>query len=109
MESQNEFDPLIVIVSAPQETSAELARKIVESRKAACVNILPRCRSVYHWEGKIEEATEDLLLIKTSRNRLIELQHLVAAAHPYEVPEFIAINPTMVDEKYRAWWSAEIA
>ena len=77
-----------------------LARELVEQRLAACVNIIPAVRSLYRWQGKIEDDAEQLLLIKTVAERVDALQAALIARHPYEVPEFVVIQ---MDEARGAW------
>ena len=83
--------------------AAALARELVELRLAACVNIIPRIESIYRWQGRIESDAEQLLLIKTTRERLNALRNALMARHPYEVPEFVIIQPDEVAEPYREW------
>jgi periplasmic divalent cation tolerance protein len=83
---------LLIWTNLPDRPGAEaLAHSLVERGLAACVNILPAVHSVYRWQGAIEEATEISLLIKTSSARYAELEQAIEAAHPYELPEIIAI------------------
>ncbi len=83
---------LLVLTSAPNEEVAEqLARLLVEQRLAACVNILPAMRSIYRWEGRVEDACELAMQIKTTVAHYTELEGAIKAAHPYAVPEIIAI------------------
>ncbi len=96
--------PLIVITTVGAEFDARsLARELVEARLAACVNILPGVESVYRWEGKIAEDGEKLLVIKTVDERLDALQEKLFERHPYEVPEFVVIDPADVRGPYRDW------
>ena len=96
--------PLLVLTTAGTAFDvAALARELVEERLAACVNIIPRIESVYRWQGRIETDSEQLLLIKTTRERLDALRARLMARHPYEVPEFVVIEPDEVGEPYRAW------
>lgn len=96
--------PRLVLVTAPDaETAARLAREFVAERLAACVNIVPAIRSIYRWQGKIEESAEALLLIKTTADRLAQLEAHLVASHPYEVPEFVALAPEHVEAKYLQW------
>jgi len=81
----------------------QLAMDLVEQRLAACVNVIPRIHSVYRWQGKIEREDEQLLLIKTVDERVPALKKALLALHPYEVPEFVVIEPREVAEPYRAW------
>lgn len=83
--------PLLVLVTcadAPQ--AAHIARVLVEERLAACGNIIPGLRSIYTWEGKVNDAVETLLLLKTNVERYEEVQARIKTLHSYEVPEIIA-------------------
>lgn len=98
-----------VVSTAPDlERARALARALVEERLAACVSFQPGLASVYRWKGAVEEATEVLLLIKTTAERLPELERAFVRLHPYEVPEFIAFEPTHVAAPYLAWLVAEL-
>ena len=81
----------IVLVTAPEADARNIARTLVGQDLAACVNIMPNLTSVYRWEGKVEEDTEHLLVIKTRRDALEALKAAVLEAHPYELPEIIAV------------------
>ena len=101
---------LLVFSTFPDEASArEAAGKLVEGGMAACVNILPGLTSVYRWQGKIEEAEEVPLLIKTSAARYAALEAAIRAAHPYELPEIVAVPATRGLPEYLAWVAAETA
>ncbi len=85
-------DILLVITNLPDEqAAAKLARRLIEERAAACVNQLAPCTSTYRWQGSIETATEVPLLIKTTRAAYQRLEQLIREAHPYELPEIIAV------------------
>jgi periplasmic divalent cation tolerance protein len=88
--------------------AAVLARTLVEQRVAACVNIIPRVESVYRWQGHVESDSEQLLLIKTTHERVDALRAALFAQHPYEVPEFVVIQPDEIAEPYRAWLVASV-
>jgi len=84
---------LVCYCTCPDVGSAtRIADTLVGERLAACVNIVPAVRSVYRWEGRIERADEVLLMIKTTAARLESLQQRIAALHPYELPEVIAVE-----------------
>lgn len=99
---------LMILVNVPDEATAHLmARSLVEGRVAACINILPGVRSVYRWQGKIEEAQEVTLLIKTTQARYVDLEAAVKAAHPYDVPELIALPIVAGLPEYLSWIAKE--
>jgi periplasmic divalent cation tolerance protein len=99
---------LLVLTNVPDATTATaIARRLVEQRLAACVNVLPQVQSIYQWQGAIEEAGEVTLLIKTTQARYAELEAAVKAAHPYEVPEIIAIPIVGGLPKYLDWIGQE--
>lgn len=74
------------------DCAARIARALVDERLAACVNLLPGARSVYRWQGEVEQADEVLLLIKTTSARLDALLARMQALHPYELPEVVAVE-----------------
>lgn len=95
----------VVLVTAPDRpTALQIARTLVESGNAACVNLLPAVESIYRWEGTVQTDQEILLLIKT-RVSLIEdsLISLIREQHPYEVPEIIALPIIRGSEEYLKW------
>ncbi|MDO8291338.1 MAG: divalent-cation tolerance protein CutA [Gallionella sp.] len=99
---------VLVITNLPDEQSAaKLAQQLVEARVAACVNQLAPCTSTYRWQGNIETATEVPLLIKTTRAAYPRLEQLIRAAHPYELPEIIAVPVTAGLPAYLDWVSRE--
>ena len=98
----------VVLISAPdQDTAERLAREMVEQRLAACVNGLPGAFSIYRWQGSIERASEVLLIAKTDAARMPELLTWLERAHPYEVPECIALSPSEMSPRYREWLEQE--
>jgi periplasmic divalent cation tolerance protein len=97
-------DALVVLVTAPTaEQAAELARTLVEERLAACGNVVPGLRSIYRWEGKVQDDAEALLLLKTTRARFDALRARVLALHPYDVPEVLAVPVEAGSAPYLAW------
>jgi periplasmic divalent cation tolerance protein len=97
-------DALVVLVTTPTpEKAAEIARAVVEERLAACGNVVPGLRSIYRWEGKVQDDAEALLLLKTTRARLDELRERVLALHPYDVPEVLALPVEAGSAPYLAW------
>jgi len=93
----------VVLCTAPVEVAPTLARTLVEARLAACCNILPAVRSIYLWDGAVQDGTEALLVLKTSDDRLPDLMRGLAERHPYEVPEIVALDASHVCGPYAAW------
>lgn len=99
---------LLVLTNLPDaERARALADALVEARLAACVNILAPCRSVYRWEGKLEDATEVPLLIKTTAERYPALEAAIRRHHPYELPEIIAVPIERGLPEYLGWVASE--
>jgi periplasmic divalent cation tolerance protein len=110
MSNRDISDILLVITNLPDVASAEkLARRVIESRAAACVSQLAPCVSTYRWENNIESATEVPLLMKTTKTAYQRLEQLVREAHPYELPEIIAVSVTAGLPAYLSWVDAETA
>jgi len=101
----------IVLVTCPNLVLArKIARAVVEKRLAACVNVVRSpVESFYPWKGKLESAREHLLVIKTSTNRLPQLQREVKRLHSYDVPEFISLPVTEGSPEYLAWLGETLA
>ena len=100
----------IVIFSTceTEKQSREIARGLLEKRLAACVNIVPGAHSIYHWQGKIEEASEFLLVIKSRRDLFPALRAELARLHSYEVPETIALPIVDGSPEYLSWLDREL-
>jgi periplasmic divalent cation tolerance protein len=98
----------LVHISCPDGASAAaLARSLVDARLAACASWLPGLQSTYRWQGAIEESGEVLLLAKTWDDRVDALVAHVRAAHPYELPEIIAVEISGGLAPYLDWLHAE--
>lgn len=96
--------PRIVFVTAPTtDVAAGLARALVSERLAACGNLVPGLRSIYAWKGEICDEPEVLLLLKTTADRVDALAARLAALHPYEVPEVVAVPIDAGLPAYLAW------
>jgi periplasmic divalent cation tolerance protein len=96
--------PLLVYCTVPDISSAKnIAGLIVSKRLAACCNIVTKLESIYRWEGKINSATEYLLLIKTTVKRYEQLEKEIKMIHPYTVPEIIATQIKYASQAYLDW------
>jgi periplasmic divalent cation tolerance protein len=104
----NRDTPLVVLVTAPsEEVGTELGRRLVEERLAACVNLVPGLRSLFHWEGKVAREAEVLLILKSRRGLWDRLRATVREIHPYDVPEILALPVVHGDPDYLAWLAEE--
>ncbi len=89
------------------EAGKRLARDLVREGRAACVSLVPGATSIYRWRDGIAEEGEVLLIIKTPRDRIESLREELAVSHPYEVPEFLALDVAEGGQDYMAWlWAA---
>ncbi len=103
------MDAILVFVTTSSENEANnIASKILDKRKAACVNIIPNINSFFWWEGKKDFANEFLLLIKTKFTVLEDLIEIVKKNHSYEVPEIIAIPIIEGNKDYLKWIQNEV-
>jgi len=95
---------VVLVTCATLEEARKIAREVVEKRLAACVNVVTHAvESFYTWEGKIENGSEYLLMMKTSEERLEELQKEVLRLHSYDTPEFIVVPVVGGSQAYLAW------
>jgi periplasmic divalent cation tolerance protein len=103
-------DKRIVLTTAGSEEEAQkIARKLVERSHAACVNIVPQIRSIYRWQGKVEEAVEWLLIIKTTAEAFQTIQQTIAELHSYEVPECICLTIEDGSPNYLNWIAESVS
>lgn len=99
---------LLILTTVPsEEVAAEIARKLVEERLAACVTFSSPCQSFYWWEGKITQDQEFMLFIKTKESLYPELEKRLKELHPYSVPEILAFAVTRGSESYLNWLEKE--
>lgn len=107
MSGNYEYEPgssSVAFVTVPDDKIAKkLSRGLVEQKLAACVNIIPSIQSIYLWEGKINEDSEYLMVIKTRSNRLDELTKWVRDNHPYSVAEVITLPIETGNFPYMKW------
>jgi periplasmic divalent cation tolerance protein len=99
---------LVLVTASGLEEARRIAEALLQSRLAACVNIVPGVESHYWWQGKVEQAGELLLLVKTSAEQFDAVAAAVRTAHSYECPEIVALDPREIAPAYRAWWEKEM-
>ena len=97
-----------MLVTCPAGAARKISRAILDEHAAACVNIVRYVESLFLWKGKVEEAKECLLLIKTKKSKLDELERVVRGVHPYEVPEIIALPVARGYGPYLGWISESV-
>jgi periplasmic divalent cation tolerance protein len=101
---------VVVYVTAGSAEEAErLAKALVEERLAACVNRINPVRSVYRWQGQVEQSDEELLIIKTRKDLFHALEKRVRELHSYSVPEIIAVPVVAGSAGYLGWLSDQVA
>jgi periplasmic divalent cation tolerance protein len=101
-------EALVVLTTLPDRAAAlQLGQELIARRLAACVNVLAECTSVYRWEGKVENASEVPVLIKTRAALYPEVEAAISELHPYELPEIIAVSVGCGLADYLDWVSAE--
>lgn len=94
----------VVLCTVPDAaTGRALARRLVSSGEAACVNVLPGVRSIYRWEGEVQEGAEELLIVKTDADCVDAVIASIERHHPYDCPEALAIPVAAGSEPYLAW------
>ncbi|UCC73501.1 MAG: divalent-cation tolerance protein CutA [Gemmatimonadota bacterium] len=106
MSDRNNY--VLILVTAPGgQFAGELARKLLGERLVACVNIVPGLRSLYWWEGEVQESDEVLMLLKARGADVDAVAERVRELHPYEVPEVVAAEISGGLQAYLDWVSAE--
>ncbi|MEO6953212.1 MAG: divalent-cation tolerance protein CutA [Polyangia bacterium] len=99
---------VLALTSCPDaEVAGRISRVLVEERLAACVTQLPGARSVFRWEGTVQEAEEVVCLIKTTTERLPDLRHRLPLLHPYALPELVVLDVRDGLPAYLAWIATE--
>jgi periplasmic divalent cation tolerance protein len=101
-------DHLVVLVTASSSAQARrIARRLLQSKLAACVNMIP-VESMFLWKGEIQEEEEVLMVIKTRSEAFDELMNAVKAMHTYDTPEIIAMPVVMGSREYLKWIDDEV-
>ncbi len=98
------MEEIIVFITASKEDEAiKIAKELVEERLAGCINIIKNIRSIYRWEGKIEDEMECLMIAKTKKNLFEKLTKKVKEVHSYSVPEIVGVPIIEGAEDYLKW------
>lgn len=94
---------VVLITAESMDEASRVARALVEEKLAACCNIVPQIRSIYEWEGQVQDDPEVLLIVKTTQQRLADLTARATELHSYDVPEVIALPITGGSRPYLDW------
>ncbi len=94
---------LVFFVTGPEDSMRGLAKRLVEEKLAACVNLINGIKSTYWWEGKVVEDLESLLIIKTESSKTQELVEFIRRNHPYKIPEVIGLEISTGNPDYLNW------
>ena len=95
---------LVVLCSCPDhENARRIAHDLVSGSLVACVNVVPGLRSIYRWNGSVQDDAEVMMILKTTRDRLEAARARLVELHPYDVPEFIALAASDGHHPYLEW------
>lgn len=104
------MDILVVLTSfAREEDAVRVMHVLLEERLVACANLLPGVRSLYHWEGRIADEREVMVLMKTRKQDWVALLSRLHDLHPYQTPECVALRVTAGAPRYLAWLESVLA
>jgi len=108
--TMHENDIIVVLTHVPDQICAErIAKALIETKLAACVNIGSACQSIYEWKNKIEMQTEIPLQIKTCQDSYPKIEALILSMHPYELPDIITLSIRGGLPAYLQWVNAQIS
>ena len=99
---------IVIVTAANREEAMKIVRSLLEERLIACANIVGPVSSIFWWEGKMEEAIEFLVFMKSHEKRFERLSEKVREIHSYEVPEIIALPIIEGSPPYLDWLKASL-
>jgi periplasmic divalent cation tolerance protein len=100
---------IVLTATASEEEARKIARHLVQRQLAACVNVVPQVESIYRWQGKIEEAREWLLIIKTTAAAFAQVREAITELHSYELPECICLTIEDGSPAYLQWIAESVS
>ncbi len=98
----------LVLSTCPSDAAESIALALLKKRLCACVNIIPKVLSLYHWKGNIERESESLLLMKTEEAKKEVLLEALREVHPYDVPELVVLPIEWGSRDYLEWISESV-
>jgi periplasmic divalent cation tolerance protein len=102
-------DMIIILSTAPDAAIAgQIGSTLVQEKLVACVNIIPEVRSVYFWQGEINDDREFLLLLKTRADLFEQVRARLVSMHPYKCPEIVQLRVEAGHEPYLAWLTSSV-
>ena len=99
---------VVFITTATKKEAHRIADLLLNERKAACANIVPKISSIFWWHGNLDSAQESLLMVKTKASQLNEIVRLVKELHSYDIPEIIALPIVGGNQDYLDWIDKEV-
>jgi periplasmic divalent cation tolerance protein len=97
----------LIVCTAPADRAPALARTLLEARLIGCANLIPAVRSLYWWQGAIQDDAEVVMLMETPAERAAEAVAALERVHPYSVPKILVIEPESVNPPYLEWLRRE--
>jgi len=96
----------LIVCTAPSEAAPGLARELLEAKLIGCANLIPSVRSLYWWDGAIQDDGEVVMLMECPVEGADAAREALAAAHPYDVPKILVLEPSAVNQPYLDWLRA---
>jgi len=103
IEKYQSAEVLLVLVSCPADKLDDIAIDLIESGLASCINVVSGVKSFYHWQGKLQQDKESLMLIKCPANNYKRLESRILDLHPYELPEILTVSVSGGLQAYLDW------
>jgi periplasmic divalent cation tolerance protein len=98
----------IATTTATRDEAEQIARMLVDARLAACAQVTGPMKSVYHWQGKVEDGDEWLCTLKTREDFFVKVGSAIREVHSYQCPEIMATPIVAISDDYRAWLDREL-
>jgi len=98
---------VVLVTTGSRRNALEIARFLTQRKYAACINIVPNLLSIYRWKGRVESASEFLLIIKTRKTLVKAVQNAIRKIHDYETPEILTVGLGLGDPLYLKWLNQE--